>query len=193
MRPIQKPGPKSKSRQNPHKQPVADLGETSTSSETDTTFYSPPRDENVTDYGLDFSNTSRRSRAPTTATPRDTAASSSREVAMPPTASTSRALTTRRKQQVPNRRELRKLLNRTDFMIPRLAFGRVVREIMVSLGSEVHCITLGALEGLQAATEVYIENRFEDVNMLAMHCRRKTIMVRDMELIQFLMSKNCVI
>ncbi|XP_053965249.1 histone H3-like centromeric protein A [Anastrepha ludens] len=96
----------------------------------------------------------------------------------------------RRKQRLPARKEIRKLLNRTDFMIPRRCFSRVISEIMKKLSSDVTRITAIALEALQVATEKYIENRFEDAYLLTQHSHRVTLLLRDFELINYLLGKK---
>ncbi|XP_012162861.1 histone H3.3C [Ceratitis capitata] len=82
------------------------------------------------------------------------------------------------------------LAARTDFMIARSAFARVVREIMLSMNTEVRYITETAFEALQVATEAYVEGRLEDANLLALHARRVTLMAKDLELINFLRANQ---
>ncbi|XP_067636015.1 histone H3.3 type c-like [Eurosta solidaginis] len=84
----------------------------------------------------------------------------------------------------------RKLVARVDHMIPRAAFGRLVREIMLGLGTDVQYVTVTALEALQTATEAYVQGRLEDANLLALHARRRTLMAKDMELIHFLRTNQ---
>ncbi|XP_053948502.1 histone H3.3 type c-like isoform X2 [Anastrepha ludens] len=103
------------------------------------------------------------------------------------TKSVSRKKTTRKnKSQFKALKDYQKLALRVDFMIPRAAFARVVREIMMSIDTDVRYITATALEALQVATEAYVEGRLEDANLLALHSRRVTLMAKDMELVNFL-------
>ncbi|XP_054728371.1 histone H3.3 type c-like isoform X2 [Anastrepha obliqua] len=103
------------------------------------------------------------------------------------TTSVSRKKTTRKsKSQFKALKDYQKLALRVDFMIPRAAFARVVREIMMSIDTDVRYITATALEALQVATEAYVEGRLEDANLLALHSRRVTLMAKDMELVNFL-------
>ncbi|XP_023162977.1 histone H3-like centromeric protein cid [Drosophila hydei] len=104
----------------------------------------------------------------------------------------------RRKQMNPFRRaqkfrrEVRQLQRSPNFMIPRLSFGRVVREIMLN---KTHCealsrITIGALEALQTATEMFLTQRFQDSYMMTMHRQRVTLELRDMALMAFICKQH---
>ncbi|XP_036318834.1 histone H3.3 type c-like [Rhagoletis pomonella] len=106
------------------------------------------------------------------------------------TASTKTATPHKRKTQRKGKFLHAQLIARTDLMIPRAAFGRLVREILLSNDTDVRSITLKALEALHVATEAYVEGRFEDANLLALHARRVTVMAKDMELINFLRNKS---
>ncbi|XP_061390350.1 histone H3-like centromeric protein cid [Musca vetustissima] len=83
-------------------------------------------------------------------------------------------------------RDVQKLQNRTDYLIPRLPFARLIREIMLDSSRYVERITPPALEALQAASEMYVTQRLQDAYMLTLHRGRVTLDVRDMELINFL-------
>ncbi|XP_054737520.1 histone H3-like centromeric protein A [Anastrepha obliqua] len=175
MRPLHKPGPKSKTGG------CNLLGEIDTSSSSEVTnFHSPPRQTAAARRSQNDGRTStvRKSRAP------------ERTLQPVPTPSASRQSrgSSRRKQRLPSRKEL-KLLQRTDFMIPRLSFSRVVREIMMQFSSDVRCITALALEALQTAAEKYMENRFEDAYLLSLHAGRVTLFLKDLELINYLMGR----
>nr|ARC76712.1 Cid5 [Drosophila littoralis] len=101
------------------------------------------------------------------------------------------ARTTRRKQPNPLqraaqfRREVRTLQRSPHFMIPRLSFGRVVREIMLQHTETPYRITVGALEALQSATEMFLTQRFQDSYLMTLHRSRVTLEVRDMALMAF--------
>ncbi|XP_039961758.1 histone H3.3 type b-like [Bactrocera neohumeralis] len=102
-------------------------------------------------------------------------------------------LVKRNRKGVPNRnfvKSYKLLVNRVDFMIPRASFSRIVREILMSLDTNVQYITQTAFEALQTATEAYIEGRLEDANLLALHARRVTLMVRDLQLINYLRCRE---
>nr|ARC76708.1 Cid5 [Drosophila ezoana] len=102
------------------------------------------------------------------------------------------ARATRRKQPNPLqraaqfRREVRTLQRSPHFMIPRLSFGRVVREIMLQHTEAPYRITVGALEALQSATELFLTQRFQDSYLMTLHRSRVTLEVRDMALMAFI-------
>ncbi|XP_034476564.1 histone H3-like centromeric protein cid [Drosophila innubila] len=98
---------------------------------------------------------------------------------------------TRRKQKRPEhrlkklQREIVRLQANTGFLIPRLPFSRLVREIMAGLTLSVFMITEGALEALQTSTEMYLTQRFEDAYLLTQFRSRVTLEVRDMALVAY--------
>lgn len=79
-------------------------------------------------------------------------------------------------------REIRKYQQMTCNLIPRLAFGRLVRELLQEKGE--YRIQLQALMALQEVSEEFLTQLFADANELAIHAKRKTIMVKDMRLAQ---------
>ena len=87
-------------------------------------------------------------------------------------------------------REIRRLQNSVEMLIPRLAFQRLVREctlnVVGSRGSRGNDYQLkwqtAALGALQEDTEAYLVGLFEDTNLLATHGKRVTIMSKDMSL-----------
>lgn len=96
-----------------------------------------------------------------------------------------------RKQSAPQQmkkfmREVKLLQNRTDLLVPRLPFSRLIRELIMDCSSEVTKITPTALEALQVASEMYLTQRLQDAYMLTLHRGRVTLDVRDMQLINFL-------
>ncbi|KAK0428498.1 hypothetical protein QR680_010836 [Steinernema hermaphroditum] len=78
----------------------------------------------------------------------------------------------------------RKKISSHGFQIPRAAFSRLVREITEkfklkgSIRYQMH-----ALQALQEAVEVFLTCFFEDVNLVALHAKRVTILPRDLALI----------
>lgn len=78
--------------------------------------------------------------------------------------------------------EIRKYQRSTDLLLPKLPFSRVVREI----SQEYSCAGLRwqgeALLALQEMAEVYLVLLFEDANLCAIHAKRQTIRVRDIQL-----------
>ena len=83
-------------------------------------------------------------------------------------------------------REIRKFQRSTDLLIKRMPFARLVREITQTYNTTPaegeKRWQLDALEALQEATEAYLVHLFEDANLCAIHARRVTIMVKDLQL-----------
>ena len=84
-------------------------------------------------------------------------------------------------------REIRRYQKATEMLIRRLAFQRVVREIVQQLKRELlfqadRRFQGSALLALQEAAEAYLVGLFEDTNLCAMHGKRVTIMPKDMQL-----------
>lgn len=78
-------------------------------------------------------------------------------------------------------REIRKYQKSTNLLFPKLAFTRLVREI----GQSFHVglrFQSTAISCLQEATEAYLVSLFEDTNLCALHAKRVTIRVSDMQL-----------
>merc|ERR1712167_498206 len=78
-------------------------------------------------------------------------------------------------------REIRKYQKSTDLLIRKLPFQRIVKDIAHEARPEIR-FQSSALMALQEATEAYLVGLFEDTNLCAIHARRVTIMVRDMQL-----------
>ncbi|KAH8299703.1 hypothetical protein KR044_005003 [Drosophila immigrans] len=97
----------------------------------------------------------------------------------------------KRKQHKPEHRKIRlereiqRLRALDRYLIPRLPFSRVVRELLHEQGSMVHMITVGALEALQTASELYLTQRFEDAYLLTKFRGRVTMEVRDMAVVAY--------
>ncbi|XP_074601145.1 histone H3.3-like [Brevipalpus obovatus] len=79
-------------------------------------------------------------------------------------------------------REIRRLQKLTDQLIPRRPFFRLVKEISSDLQSEDLKFQSAALGALQEAAEAYMIRLFEDTQLCAIHAKRVTIMVRDVQL-----------
>ncbi|XP_028047241.1 histone H3.3 [Monomorium pharaonis] len=91
--------------------------------------------------------------------------------------------------------EIRHLRRTTHFLIPKLSFARLVRDIIRDIfpRDEIARIQATALEALQEATEMYIVQFFEDAVLLALHAKRVTLMRNDMILMRRLRGRNDVI
>ena len=69
----------------------------------------------------------------------------------------------------------------TGFLIRKLPFQRLVREITVKVAQEMRFQSL-VLLALQEAAKAYLVGLFEDTNLCATHARRVTIMPKDIQL-----------
>eukprot|EP00997_Jenningsia_sp_PLL12_P008542 NODE_5329_length_585_cov_49.475746_g4617_i0.p1 GENE.NODE_5329_length_585_cov_49.475746_g4617_i0~~NODE_5329_length_585_cov_49.475746_g4617_i0.p1 ORF type:complete len:143 (-),score=18.17 NODE_5329_length_585_cov_49.475746_g4617_i0:108-536(-) len=78
-------------------------------------------------------------------------------------------------------REIRKYQKSTDLLIRKLPFQRIVKDIAHEHKQDIR-FQSSALMALQEASEAYLVGLFEDTNLCAIHARRVTIMVRDMQL-----------
>ncbi|KDR06480.1 Histone H3-like centromeric protein A [Zootermopsis nevadensis] len=78
--------------------------------------------------------------------------------------------------------EIRKFQKSTHLLIPKLAFARVVKEIIMAFIPENYRIQALALEALQEAAEMYMVQYFEDAMLCSVHARRVTLMANDMQL-----------
>ncbi|XP_076160892.1 uncharacterized protein LOC143143485 [Ptiloglossa arizonensis] len=93
----------------------------------------------------------------------------------------------KRHRQMRVLQEIRHFRNTVNFLIPRLRFARLVKEIVEQFSlKHVTRIQSTAMEALQEATEVYLIQFFEDCNSVAISAKRITIMLRDMHLIRLL-------
>jgi histone H3 len=78
-------------------------------------------------------------------------------------------------------REIRKYQKRTELLLLKGPFARLVREISQDFKADIRYQT-HALLALQEAAEAYLTSLFEDTNLCAIHARRVTIMPKDMQL-----------
>jgi len=78
-------------------------------------------------------------------------------------------------------REIRRYQKSTEFLIRKLPFQRLVREVAQEFKTEVR-FQREALSALQEACEAYLVQLFEDTNLCAIHAKRVTIMPKDMQL-----------
>ena len=96
-------------------------------------------------------------------------------------------------------KQVRKYQKTVDFLIPRLPFQRLVREISQDYKKECKHIkllqftrlkiSLGrwqslALEALRTAAEDYLVKMFEDANLVCIHAKRVTVMPKDIQLVR---------
>ncbi|TKR63592.1 hypothetical protein L596_027403 [Steinernema carpocapsae] len=85
--------------------------------------------------------------------------------------------------------EIKKYQNSTRNLIPRAAFGRVIREIAQAVMKDCR-FKMDALLAIQEAAEAYMACFFEDANLVAIHAKRVTIMPKDMALIKRLRKNH---
>ena len=69
----------------------------------------------------------------------------------------------------------------TGFLIRKLPFQRLVREIAVEVAQEMQ-FQSSVLLALQEAGEAYLVGLFEDTNLCAIHARWVTIQPKDIQL-----------
>lgn len=89
-------------------------------------------------------------------------------------------------------RNIRKFYrHKSNFLIPKSSFGRLVKEI-VGKSLEVKCTRFKALamDALQEASENFLVNLFEDSHQCSLHTRRVTLFVQDMLLVHRIRAKN---
>lgn len=83
-------------------------------------------------------------------------------------------------------REIRRYQRSTDLLIRKLPFARLVREITQTYNSTPaegeKRWQVEALAALQEAAESYLVHLFEDSNLCAIHAKRVTIFVKDIQL-----------
>jgi histone H3 len=74
----------------------------------------------------------------------------------------------------------------TDVLIPKLPFGRIIREVLNLYCPKDFRISKVALEALQESAETYLVQLFEDAYRCALHRKRVTLQPIDMQLIRCL-------
>ncbi|KAJ9656284.1 histone H3.1 [Neophaeococcomyces mojaviensis] len=78
-------------------------------------------------------------------------------------------------------REIRRYQRSTDLLIRNLPFQRLVREIAHDFKTDLR-FQSSAIGALQEATEAYLVSLFEDTNLCAIHAKRVTIQLKDLQL-----------
>ncbi len=78
--------------------------------------------------------------------------------------------------------EIRKYQKSTECLLKRRPFQRLVRETAQDLGKGEMRWQTTAIEALREASDAFLTNFFEDVNELAIHAQRVTIMPKDISL-----------
>lgn len=78
-------------------------------------------------------------------------------------------------------KEIKKYQSSTKNLIPKLSICRLIKEIMLDLGSTDR-IALMAVDCIHEAAEIFLTSLFSDCNLLAHHAKRVTVRPVDMEL-----------
>eukprot|EP00466_Bigelowiella_natans_P006840 jgi/Bigna1/35667/e_gw1.10.107.1 len=78
-------------------------------------------------------------------------------------------------------RQIRRYQKSTDLLIRKLPFQRLCREIAEDFKEGLR-FQSAAILALQEASEAYLVSLFEDTNLCAIHAKRVTIMVKDIQL-----------
>ena len=78
----------------------------------------------------------------------------------------------------------------TNLLIPKLSFQRYVQEIAreIDMSYRFHPM---ALLAIQEASEAYLVDLFEDVNLCAIHANRGTIQTKDIHLARRIHGERC--
>lgn len=79
-------------------------------------------------------------------------------------------------------REIRKYQASSEKLIKKTPFSRLVREIVQGIKVDDVRFQRNAINALQEASEAYLVNLFEDMNLIAIHGKRVTIMTKDLVL-----------
>ena len=78
--------------------------------------------------------------------------------------------------------EIRKVQRGYDLLLKRTPFQRLVRELTLTYNNSGLRWTAAALLAIQEAAEDYMVMLFEDTNLCAIHAKRVTVLVKDMQL-----------
>jgi len=78
-------------------------------------------------------------------------------------------------------REIRKYQKSTELLIRKIPFQRLVREVAQDYKMDLR-FQSSAILALQEAAEAYLVGLFEDTNLCAIHAKRVTIIVKDLQL-----------
>lgn len=78
--------------------------------------------------------------------------------------------------------EIQRMQERTSTVIPMAPFHRLVNEICQEQFADHFRWTTNSLKALQSSAEDYMVGLFEDSYLCAMHCKRVTLLARDLQL-----------
>ena len=80
-------------------------------------------------------------------------------------------------------KEMRKLQKSTELLMKKAPFQRLVRELLQEINTEYR-IQGNAMMALHEAAEAFLLRLFEFTNYIAIHCKRVTIMPKDIHLLR---------
>ncbi|XP_059471299.1 histone H3-like [Neocloeon triangulifer] len=86
--------------------------------------------------------------------------------------------------------EIRKYQKSHELLIPKLSFGRCVREAMNCFSGRDLRITAEALMALQESAEAYMVQFLEDSFLLTLHAKRRTLFAQDIVLLKRLRGRD---
>ena len=78
------------------------------------------------------------------------------------------------------RQEIRRYQLNTQLLIPKLPFHRLVKEVAGTIGP--YRFETTAILALHEATEAFLVQLFKDADQCRYHSKRKTLMVKDLQL-----------
>uniref|UniRef100_A0A182PXI1 Core Histone H2A/H2B/H3 domain-containing protein n=1 Tax=Anopheles epiroticus TaxID=199890 RepID=A0A182PXI1_9DIPT len=91
-----------------------------------------------------------------------------------------------RKQKTPSKlkvlKEIIDLQGTVHNIIPKLSFGRVIREVLSEYSDRPLRVTVQMLECLQESAEIFLVQLFEDSYRCTLHRNRATLIPKDMQL-----------
>mmetsp|Transcript_34376 Transcript_34376/g.45470 ORF Transcript_34376/g.45470 Transcript_34376/m.45470 type:complete len:147 (+) Transcript_34376:202-642(+) len=79
-------------------------------------------------------------------------------------------------------REIRQYQKSTELLLRKLPFARLVKEVQCDYTPKDYRWQASALLALQEAAEAHLVRLFEDANLCAIHAKRVTVMVKDLQL-----------
>ena len=79
-------------------------------------------------------------------------------------------------------REIRKYQKTTELLIQKIPFQRLIREITYEMRDNSWRFRPQALLALQEASDYFLVNMFDQCNHIAIHGKRKTLLVKDIQL-----------
>jgi histone H3/H4 len=87
-------------------------------------------------------------------------------------------------------KEIRFYQSRTELLLRRLPFARLVKELQTEVTGKFLRWQAGALMALQEAAETHLVGLFEDANLCTIHAKRVTVMVKDIQLARRIRGPN---